>query len=225
MQFDSLEIARWISHQVALDGFADCEAAARIETHCLALARTGLSEHYRFAERAELFWRGITRGNRNMTAGLDAPDADVKDFILKVCGNHYHPSLREFLVNNRVMLDSPFPVTPEEVAFTLAGGSLQPSEDEGDWRLRHLYDGQHAFEGRDLTLNSYDDGDHFTESAGLVAVRSTSDDDLGQYGCVVKTLRWCAFENFGYDPDRYFDPGEHDQFGFTCRRGREPIII
>lgn len=207
MDFDPLRVAEWVSHQVALEQITDSLTAAEVERHCLALARRGLPECYRFAERAQLFWRGITRGNRNTTAGLDTPDAHVKDFILKVCDSHYHPVLRQFLVDNGVMLDSPFPVTPEEVAFTLAGGSLQSSEDESHWRLRHLYDGKHAFEGRAHTLNSYEDGDHFTESAGLVAVRSACDDNLGQYGCVAKTLRWCAFENFGYDPDRYFDPG------------------
>jgi hypothetical protein len=197
MDFDPLRVAEWVSHQVALERIMDSSRALEIERHCRALARTGLPECYRFAERAQLFWRGITRGNRNVTAGLDAPDADVQNFILKVCDNHHHPLLRQFLVDNGVMLDSAFPITPEEVGFILAGGSLQTSEDEGDWRLRHLYDGKHPFEGRDHTLNAYDSGDHFTESAGLVAVRSTSDEDLGYYGCVIKTLRWCAFENFG----------------------------
>jgi hypothetical protein len=214
-------------HQVELERFADPSKAFEVEGHCLALARTGLPEQYRFAERAELLWRGITRGNRNITAGLDAPDADVKDFILRVSDHHYHPVLRQFFVDNGVKLDSPFPTTPEEVAVTLAGGSIQASEDDGHWRLRHLYEGKHAFEGRDHTLNSYDDGDHFTESAGLVAVRSTCDDDFGRYGCIITTLRWCVFDAFNYDPDHYFvpDPGAHDQFGFTCRPGREPIII
>lgn len=227
MNFDPLRVAAWIEHQVALEQIADSSRASEVKRHCLMLAATGCPENYRFAERAQLFWRGITRGNRNMTACLDAPDADVKDFILRVCDNHYHPALRQFLVDNGVMYDSPFPVTSEEVAFTLAGGSLHASEDEGHWRLRHLYDGRHSFEGRERTLNAYDDGDHFTESAGIVAVRSTSDDDLGHYGCIIKTLRWRVFKDFNYDPDHYFvlDPDAHDQFGFTCRPGREAIII
>ncbi len=194
MNFDPLRVAEWVSRQVELEQITDPHRVAEVEAHCFALARTSLPECYRFAERAQLLWRGITRGNRNMTAGLDAPDADLKDFILKVCDHHYHPVLHQFLVDNGVMLDSPFPVTPEEVAFTLAGGSLAPSQDDTQWRLRHVYDGRHPFEGRDYTLNAHDQGDHFTESAGLVAVRSTCADDFMRYGCVVKTLRWCAFE-------------------------------
>lgn len=227
MNFDPLRIAERVSHQIALERIGDPSRASEVERHCLAVARTGLSEQYCFAERAQLFWRGITRGNRNMTAGLDASDADVKDFILRICENHYDPALRQFLVANGVKLISPFPVTPEEVAFTLAGGSLQPSDNEGHWKLRHLYDGKHPFEGRDRTLNSYEHGDHFTESAGLVAVRSTSDDDLGEYGCIIKTLRWSAYETFAHDPDHYIvvDPDSHDQFGFTRRPGQEAIII
>ena len=58
-------------------------------------------------------------------------------------------------------------------------------------------------------------GDHFTQSAGIVAVNPECEGDFRQYPCVVKTLRLAVWQRFGYDPDRYFDPGPHNRFGFV----------
>lgn len=219
MSFDPLRVAEWVSRQIELEQITDADRASFIQRHCLAIARTGLGGSYRFSERPALFWRGITRGNR-CTPGLHG-GSEPRDFLLRITDNHYHPLLRQFLVENNVPLDGAFPVTPEEVAFVLAGGSL---EDEGSlWRLHPLYDGSHAFEGRDRSLCASDDGDHFTQSAGWVGVRI--DNEFVEYGCVIKTLRWVAFEAFSYDPDRYFAESGHDQFGFVQHPGREPIIL
>jgi hypothetical protein len=226
MQFDSLQVAAWIRLQVVLDGILDPTTAAEMEAHCLALARTGLPQCYRFAERSQLFWRGITRGNRNATAAVGDEDFDAKKFILEAGEKHYHPLLKRFLLDNGITLSPPFPITPEEIAFALAGGGSLQRPDGGLWSLTHLYDGRHPFEERATTLNAYNEGDHFTESAGLVAVSPACGDYL-ESGCVVKTLRWVAFEEFSYDPDHYFnaDSDAHDQFGFVGRSRRGPIIL
>lgn len=170
MNFDPLRIAEWVIHQVELDQIIDPGEAARVNEHCLALARTGMPEMYRFAEHPILFWRGITRGNRNTTAAIGNPEFNAHDWVRDTGEHHYHPALREFLVNAGVALDATFASTPEEVAFVLAGGSLD--DDERVWVLRALYDRQHPFEGRDSTLDASDEGDHFTQSAGWVAAIS-----------------------------------------------------
>jgi hypothetical protein len=137
---------------------------------------------------------------------------------------HYHPVLWEFLANNGIAPDTAFAVMPEEVGFMLAGGSLQQDGDE-HWRLVQLYAGTHAFEGRERALDTTDDGDHFTQSAGWVAAISTN--DFVDRAPVIKTLRWLAYDRFGYDPDFYFneDANAHDQFGFVSRPGGEAIIL
>ena len=219
MNFDSLRVAEWVIHQVKLAQITDPERAAFIERHCQAIAKTGLGGSYRFSERPELFWRGLARGNR-CTPGLH-DGTEPRDFLLRISDSHYHPLLRQFLIDNKVPLDSAFPATPEEVGFVLAGGSL---EDEGSfWRLHPLYDGSHPFEGRDRSLCADDDGDHFTQSAGWVGVRT--DNQFVEDSCVIQVLRWVAFSRFGYDPDHYFADGPHDQFGFVENRGGEPIIL
>ncbi len=218
MNFDPLNIADWIKHQVKLDAIPDATVAAEIERHCLALARTGLPECYRHAERPELFWRGITRGNRNATAELEGDDQDDDGLGARLlrCGDRpYHPLLRNFLAERGVDLVGFFPVTPEEVAFVLAGGSVASTADGHLWQVHHAYNGALPFEGRVDTLQAHDEGDHFTQAAGLVAVRAGCEQFIN-HGSVLKTLRWVAFETFNYDPDHYFvtDAGAHDHFGF-----------
>jgi hypothetical protein len=51
------------------------------------------------------------------------------------------------------------------------------------------------------------------------------DNEFVEYGCVIKTLRWVAYESFAYDPDHYFADGSHDQFGFVEHRRFGAIII
>lgn len=186
MNFDRLQIADWIKRQVEIENISDPGEATEIESHCLALARTCLPDHYRLPMRAQLFWRGITRGNRNATAAFDDPDFNARDFLLNIAESQYHPALREFLANNGVVLDAAFPATPEEAGFVLAGGSIEPQADE-HWRLIQLYAGQHAFEGRGGVLDVADDGDHFTQSAGWVAATATN--QFVDRGCLIKTLR------------------------------------
>ncbi len=89
-------------------------------------------------------------------------------------------------------------------------------------------EGVSLFERRPPHFSTAVYSDHFTQSASLVAVRSTgAAASYFEHGCVVKTLRWLAFEHFGYDPHHYFitDPDAHDHFGFVRQAGREAIIL
>jgi len=111
------------------------------------------------------------------------------------------------------VLNHRIPISPAKIAFQLAGGTIP----EG-WSLCHLYQGDYPFEGRSAPLNALNRGDHFSQSAGIVAVGSgdMASDEM-ERGCIVKTLRWVAYSKFGYDPDHYFrtDPDAHDYFGFV----------
>src|SRR5687767_1644519 len=128
MNFDPLLVGPWIRHQVRNTGTGTESELEQIESHCLALATNGLPECYRFPERAQLFWRGLTGGGVQFTSELEGPDLErdaIKAAVLQFQENDYHPLLRKFLIENELLIPGNlFPISPQEVAFKLAGGSV-----------------------------------------------------------------------------------------------------
>jgi len=225
MPFDKLRIADWIRAQVELDQIPDPETKARIEAKCLALAEATdqATDCFAFAKEAELFWRGITYSYHAFFAQLGEPGVDDRDMLLGATERHYHPAFRQFLIEHRIPLDPPnriAPVIPDEVAFWLAGGWVP-----NGWVIRHVYNTPAAddpnfkptlvFDGKETSICAHIHGDHFTQSAGIIAVNPECEADLDKYPCLVKTLRLAVWQRFGYDPDCYFDPGHHNRFGFV----------
>ncbi len=103
---------------------------------------------------------------------------------------------------------------PAVVAYLYAGGE-RPIRSDGrlGWSIHHIYDGKHPFEEREVSIHIVKDGNHFTQSAGLVAVHSIADALCDEFYYFAWLLRHEAFKRFGYDPDKVFS-SEIDDKGF-----------
>ena len=70
---------------------------------------------------------------------------------------------------------------------------------------------------REATLHAAKAGDHFTQSAGLVAVHPIADALCDEFPFFAWRLRVESFNRHGYDPDRVF--GERcDPLGFWRKK-------
>lgn len=94
---------------------------------------------------------------------------------------------------------------PAIAAFLVAGGQrpLRMAKPKG-WSIHHIYDGQFPALGRKRSLHAVKDGNHFTESAGLVAVHPVADALADEVPYFAWLLRHEAYCRFGYDPDEVF---------------------
>jgi hypothetical protein len=94
---------------------------------------------------------------------------------------------------------------PAIAAFLYAGGE-RPCRvgSRNCWSIHHLYSGKFPYVGRTETLHAVKHGDHFTNSAGLIAAHPVLDAMCDEYPCIAWYLRARAFERFGYDPDQVF---------------------
>jgi hypothetical protein len=104
---------------------------------------------------------------------------------------------------------------PAIAAFHFAGGT-RPIRfgSKNSWSIHHLYSGKFPHFKSGATLHAAKQGDHFTQSAGLVAVHPLADAVSDEFPFVAWWLRAQAFIRFGYDPDRVFGSA-HDEFGFA----------
>lgn len=94
---------------------------------------------------------------------------------------------------------------PAIAAFKLAGG-VRPKRRDLDWgwAIHHIYDGRFVAPHRTRSLHATQKGDHFTNSAGLVALHPIADGLAGECGYFAWLLRFEAFVRFHYDPDSAF---------------------
>jgi hypothetical protein len=105
---------------------------------------------------------------------------------------------------------------PAVAAFQLAGGA-RPNRrgSTNQWNIHHIYSGKFFYLGKEVTLHARQDGKHFTQSAGLVAVHPIADQICDEFPCFSWLLRAMAFLKFGYDPDQVFSVNAHDEYGFV----------
>src|ERR1041384_5357009 len=85
------------------------------------------------------------------------------------------------------------------------------------WSIHHLYSGKFPYYGRESTTHAAKDGNHFTQSAGLVAVHPVADALSDEFPFFAWLLRAKAYIQFGYDPDRAFS-SQVDDLGFAAGR-------
>ena len=113
---------------------------------------------------------------------------------------------------------------PAIVAFLVSGG-IRPKRfgSQNSWSVHHIYSGKFPYPGTSSTLHAAKSCQHFTQSAGLVAVHPIADGMCDEYPFFAWLLRAEAFRRFGYDPDRVFTDSAVDQFGFVS--GRQTEII
>jgi hypothetical protein len=80
-----------------------------------------------------------------------------------------------------------------------------------------LASGKFAYFGRKETNHAAKEGNHFTQSAGLVALHPVADALVDEFPFFAWLLRADAYRRFGYDPDSVFS-ADHDQYGFVAER-------
>lgn len=108
---------------------------------------------------------------------------------------------------------------PAVAAYLIAGGKRFPRFGSNNfWSVHHIYSGKFFYPGKEETLHAAYDGRHCTQSAGLVAIHPIADQMCDEYPFFAWLLRAGAFEKFGYDPDKVFSKGPHDENGFVGRK-------
>jgi hypothetical protein len=145
----------------------------------------------RFAEFGHLLWPGCDR----------VPEPGARQRI-----HRYVEPLKSELKAKGIEMDTRSN-GPAIAAFLYAGGE-RPGRvgSRNSWSIHHLYSGKFPYIGRTGTLHAVKHGDHFTNSAGLIAAHPVLDAMSDEYPCIAWYLRARAFERFGYDPDQVFNP-------------------
>lgn len=112
---------------------------------------------------------------------------------------------------------------PAIASFRLAGGERPPRYGSSNaWSVHHLYSGKFPYLGRTSTTHAAKESNHFTQSAGLVAIHPLADALVDEFPFFAWILRAHAFLRFGYDPDCVFSEAI-DDLGFA--NGRHCLII
>ncbi len=138
-------------------------------------------------------------------------------------------TLAAFEAEDGLAEGSTYPNHPAFVAFRFAGGVLPQTTQNEPWVLRHLYDGLHPIENLPtlncLSVRPQDfvrSGDHYTQTAGMVAVHPIVNHLWRVCPAMVHTLRARAFAKFRYDPDKVLaaQGQQYDDFGFLICKQR-----
>ncbi|WP_288428627.1 hypothetical protein [uncultured Spirosoma sp.] len=95
---------------------------------------------------------------------------------------------------------------PATIAYQLSSDVYPKRQKKASihWHVHHIYDGQFPWTSNKVTLHAVKSGDHFTHSAGLVAIHPIADALADEFGYFAWLLRAKAYERFGYDPDNVF---------------------
>lgn len=106
-------------------------------------------------------------------------------------------------------------------AFTsyLYAGGIRPLRAGGrhEWSIHHIYNGKFPFTESEKTLHAVKSGNHFTQSANLVAIHPIADALAEEYFYFSWVLRKEAFKRFEYDPDLIFCD-QVDTYGFMVKK-------
>jgi hypothetical protein len=146
-------------------------------------------EFVRWPKRELLFWPGLKRH----------PNGQRKDCY------SYSPQQRAMLEKAGIREDARNN-GPAILAFQLAEGERPSRTDvpKFHWSVHHIYDGRFPASQGSFVRHAMREGEHFTQSAGLVAVHPIADGLAGDCAYFAWLLRYEAFLRFGYDPDKVF---------------------
>jgi len=155
---------------------------------------TNISYFVKFPTSAILMWQGCNRETKYHKYPLE----------LATIANKNGVSLKDRRSNG-----------PAIAAFEFAGGE-RPMRfgSTNSWSIHHIYSGKFPFPGKTHTIHAQKDGNHFTQSAGLIAAHPIADACCDEYPELSWFLRALAYERFGYDPDCVFTPSPKSIFGF-----------
>ena len=105
---------------------------------------------------------------------------------------------------------------PAIVSYVLARGERPKRHAKNsEWTIHHIYFNQFPHFESEKTLHAIKEGNHFTQSAGLVAIHPIADALCDEYPLFSWLLRAKAFQKFGYDPDHVFTREPIDEYGFA----------
>ena len=173
--------------------------------HVLERVAGDLESFVQWPRRALLLWQGCNR------VPIDGK------------GQRYHRyprEIREAVKGRRIALDTRAN-GPAIAAYQIAGGQRpQRFGSANAWSIHHLYSGKFPYLGKLDTIHAAKLANHFTQSAGLVAIHPIADAIGDEFPFFAWMLRAMAFEKFGYDPDAVFS-ADHDEFGFAPGRACE----
>ena len=144
----------------------------------------------RWPKRSVLFWSGLIRH----------PDGRRKD-----C---YKYSYKHKALLKKVGIDEDARNNGLAIlSFRLAGGERPVRSDfpRHHWSIHHIYDGRFPVRTNKKVLHATRSGEHFTQSAGLVALHPLADGLVGDCKYFAWLLRHEAFLRFDYDPDEIFN--------------------
>lgn len=175
--------------------------------HVLHHVAGHLSEFVQWPNRAVLLWKGCDR--------VKPPDKKQR--------YHCYPETICSLAKARKIQLDTRPNGPARAAFFFAGG-VRPERfgSTNASTMHHVYSGKFPYIGRTSTLHAVKFGDHFTQSAGVIATHPVADALSDEYPFFSWLLRFEGFRRFGYDPDGVFSSAQ-DSFGFAG--GHECEII
>jgi hypothetical protein len=161
-----------------------------------------LSDFVQFPARAILLWHGCDR-------------VATKGERQKI---HKYPArIQQLAKENGISLDRR-PNGPAIASYILAGGNRPNRTGSANaWSTHHLYSGKFPYVGKNETTHAARDPNHFTQSAGLIAVHPIADAICDEFPCFAWLLRAEVFRRFRYDPDHVF-ASRHDKFGFASRK-------
>ncbi|HMJ88301.1 MAG TPA: hypothetical protein VK530_00710 [Candidatus Acidoferrum sp.] len=145
-------------------------------------------KYFKWPKRSLLLQRGWTRHHDGSRSDCYSYDSELKT---RLTAKRLEPDGR----NNG----------PAILAFLMAEGT-RPRCNGGGWPIHHVYDGsaEHPV-SRKKILHSVQNGDFFTQSAGLVAAHPVAHCIAHQSPLLGWLLRWEAYKRFTFDPDRVFD--------------------
>ena len=175
---------------------------------CIATVCKSLDAFVRWPAKAVLLWNGCDR---------IAPEGQRQRI------HSFPDTIRQAAKAVQAPLDTRSN-GPAIVAFLVSGG-IRPKRfgSQNSWSVHHIYSGKFPYPGKSSTLHAAKSCQHFTQSAGLVAVHPIADGMCDEYPFFAWLLRAEAFRRFGYDPDGVFTDSAMDQFGFVP--GRQTEII
>jgi len=105
---------------------------------------------------------------------------------------------------------------PAITSFLVAGGTRpQRYGSTNQWSIHHIYSGKFPYVDKNETLHAAKHGNHFTQSAGLVAIHPVADALCDEYPFFSWLLRATSFFLFRYDPDEVFSTRVHNVIGFV----------
>jgi hypothetical protein len=162
----------------------------------LGLVLDQLDEFVKFPKESVLLWKGCDR-------------------IGSLTKKHEYPQALKVSLDKRGVVRDVRSNGPAITSFLFSGGE-RPARNQPNrgWNIHHLYDGKITYCGRETSLHAVKEGNHFTQSAGLVAVHPVADALCDEVPAFSWYLRGLSLQRFGYDPDGVFPGGRIDEYGF-----------